>query len=111
MTENGKTYYGFIECSLNGQFLQYVNNTAYPTIVDDMRSTYRKAREIPAEVFLSSHGVFYGLDAKYQKLLARKEGDPNPFIDPEGYKAHVDEFSRIFEETLARQQAEAEAKQ
>jgi hypothetical protein len=70
-----------------------------------MRSAYRKARELPAEVWVSSHGVFYGLDEKYAKLQARGEGDPNPFVDPAGYQAHVAEFERIFEETLARQQA------
>jgi metallo-beta-lactamase class B len=107
LEENGQTYDTLVECSLNGQFLQYVDNADYPNIVADMRATYRKARELPVEVFLSSHGVFYGLNEKYEKLLARGEGDPNPFVDPAGYQAHVEEFERIFEETLARQLAEA----
>lgn len=110
MVEDGKTYYGFIECSLNGQFLKYVGNTDYPTIVEDMRSTYKKAREFPVEVFLSSHGVFYGLDAKYEQLKARKPGDPNPFIDPAGYQSHVAEFEKTFEAALAKQQADAAGK-
>lgn len=107
LEEEGRSYDALIECSLNGQFLQYVNNEAYPGIVDDMRSTYRSARDLPAEVWVSSHGVFYGLDEKYAKLQARQPGDPNPFVDPAGYQAHVVEFERIFEEALARQQAEA----
>lgn len=110
MVEDGKTYYGFIECSLNGQFLKYVGNTDYPNIVEDMRSTYKKAREFPVEVFLSSHGVFYGLDAKYELLKARKPGDANPFIDPAGYQSHVAEFEKTFEAALAKQQAEAAGK-
>jgi metallo-beta-lactamase class B len=109
LEEDGKTYYGFIECSLNGQFLQYVGNTEYPGIVDDMRETYRKARDIPAEVFVSSHGTFYGLAEKYAKLQQRGPRDPNPFVDPAGYQAHVAEFEKTFETTLARQQAEAAA--
>lgn len=107
MMEAGKTYYGFFECSLNGQFLKYVGNTDYPGIVEDMRGSYQKAKQFPVEVFLSSHGVFYGLDAKYAKLQARKPADPNPFIDPVGYQAHVAEFEKIFQDTLAKQQAEA----
>jgi len=107
LQEAGKSYYTLIECSLNGQFLQYVGNTDYPGIVDDMRSTYQKSRELPVEVFLSSHGVFYGLDEKYAKLLARGESDPNPFVDPDGYQAHVDEFEGTFEAALARQLAAA----
>jgi metallo-beta-lactamase class B len=107
LEENGRTYYGFIECSLNGRFLDYVDNDDYPNIVEDMRATYRKAREIPAEVFVSSHGVFYGLDEKHAKLATRGDGDPNPFVDPEGYQEHVAEQERLFEEALARQLAEA----
>lgn len=107
LEEDGVTYHAFVECSLNGGFLQYVNNADYPNIVEDMRSSYKKAREFPVDVFLSSHTVFYGLDEKYAKLMERKEGDPNPFVDPDGYQAHVDEFEKVFEETLAKQQAEA----
>lgn len=106
LEEDGRTYDTLIECSLNGQFLQYVGNEAYPGIVDDMRTTYRNARNLPAEVWVSSHGVFYGLDDKYAALQVRKPGDPNPFVDPDGYQAHVVEFERIFEETLAKQLAE-----
>lgn len=105
LKEDGKSYYTFIECSLNGQFLQYVGNKDYPNIVDDMRSTYKKAREFPVEVFLSSHASFYGLQAKYEKLQKRGPGDPNPFVDPDGYKRHVDEYEKSFEAALARQLA------
>ena len=107
MEENGREYDVLIECSLNGQFLQYVGNTAYPDIVEDMRRTYREARELPAEVWVSSHGVFYGLEEKYARLQERGPGDPNPFYDPEGYQAHVDEFEASFEAALARQLEEA----
>jgi len=106
LEEDGQSYYTLIECSLNGQYLQYVDNTEYPGIVEDMRSTYAKARALPVQVFLSSHGVFYGLDEKYEKLRQRRAGDPNPFIDPDGYQSHVDEFERSFEATLARQRAD-----
>jgi metallo-beta-lactamase class B len=102
LQEGGKTYYAFIECSLNGQFLQSLDN--YPGIVDDFRATYKKARTFPVEVFLSSHASFYGLADKYAKLKARRDGDPNPFVDPRGYLAHVDEFEKTFEAALARQQ-------
>lgn len=104
LEDNGRTYNGFIECSLNGQFLRYVGNEEYPAIAQDMLSTYRKAKQIPAEVWVSSHGVFYGLEEKFAKL---QSGDPNPFYDPEGYQAHVEEFEQIFLDTLARQVTEA----
>lgn len=108
MTEGGKTYKGFIECSLNGQFVATLDQ--YPGILDDFRATYKKARTMPVEVFLSSHASFYGLPAKYEKLKARKPGDPNPFIDPQGYLAHVDEFEKSFEAALARPPAQGKGK-
>ena len=108
LKENGKSYHAFIECSLNGQFLQALDN--YPGIVEDFRATYKKARTFPVDVFLSSHASFYNLAAKYEKLKTRGEGDPNPFVDPEGYKAHVDEYEKSFEAALAKQQAQAAGK-
>ena len=111
LKENGRTYYGFIECSLNIQGMQFVGNKDYPTIVEDFRATHKKARSFPVEVWASSHGVFYGLDEKYAKMKARKDSDPNPFIDPQGYQAHVNEFEKKFDEVLAKQMADAKAKQ
>ena len=106
LEEDGKTYYGFIECSLNGQFLRYIGNEEYPEIANDIQQTYRAAKEIPAEVWVSSHGVFYGLDEKFEKLQNRNPGDPNPFYDPEGYVTHVNEFEQTFLDTLVRQVTE-----
>jgi len=108
LKEGGKTYKTLIECSLNGQFLQTLDQ--YPGIVDDFRATYKKARTLPAEVWVSSHASFYGLPAKYAKLEKRGPGDPNPFIDPQGYLAHVDEFEKTFEAALARPPAQGKGK-
>ena len=99
LKENGKTYYTFIEGSLNGRFVQTLDQ--YPGILDDFRATYKKARTFPVEVFLSSHASFYGMAEKYAKLEKRGPNDPNPFVDPDGYKAHVDEYEKSFEAALA----------
>lgn len=108
LKENGKTYYAFIECSLNGQFLQTLDQ--YPGIVDDFKATYKKALTFPVEVFLSSHASFYGLADKYAKVQKRGPGDPNPFVDPDGYKAHVEQYEKTFEAALAKQQAQPQSK-
>jgi metallo-beta-lactamase class B len=99
LKEDGKSYYTFIECSLNGQFLQVLDN--YPGMIDDFRATYKKARTFPVEVWVSSHASFFNMAAKYEKLQKRGPGDPNPFIDPEGYKAHVDQYEKSFEAAVA----------
>src|SRR5581483_8816434 len=100
LKENGKSYYTFIECSLNGRFVQSLDQ--YPGILDDFRATYKKARTFPVEVFLSSHASFYNMAEKYAKLEKRGPNDPNPFVDPEGYKAHVDEYEKSFEAALTQ---------
>jgi len=99
LKENGKTYYAFIECSLNGRFVQTLDQ--YSGILDDFRATYKKARTFPVELWVSSHASFYDMAAKYEKLQKRGPNDPNPFVDPEGYKAHVDEYEKSFEAALA----------
>jgi metallo-beta-lactamase class B len=100
LKEGGKTYYAFVECSLNGQFVQTLDQ--YPGILEDFRATYKKARTFPVELFVSSHGQFYGMAAKYEKLKTRKDGDPNPFVDPKGYLDHVDQFEATFERALTQ---------
>jgi metallo-beta-lactamase class B len=70
-----------------------VNNKAYADIVADYQQTFRVLKGLSCDVFLASHGKFYGLPEKYAKLQA---GGPNPFIDPEGYTAHVKLMERAF---------------
>lgn len=99
LKEGGKTYHTLVECSLNGQFLASLDN--YPGIIEDFRATYKKARTLPADVWVSSHASFYGLAEKYAKLEKRGPNDPNPFIDPQGYLAHVDQYEKTFEAAVA----------
>lgn len=70
-----------------------VNNKAYPDIVADYQRTFRVLKALPCDVFLASHGKFYGLPEKHARLVA---GDPNPFLDPDGYKAHVRLMEQAF---------------
>jgi metallo-beta-lactamase class B len=108
LKENGKSYYTFIECSLNGQFVRTLDQ--YPGILDDFRATYKKARTFPVELWVSSHASFYNMAEKYAKLEKRGPNDPNPFVDPEGYKAHVDQYEKSFEAALAAPAAPAQGK-
>ena len=79
-----------------------VGNKKYPNIAQDYEKTFRVLKALPADVFLGAHGDYYGLPAKYAKL---KPGAPNPFIDPDGYKAYVTDREAAFRKELARQQA------
>ncbi|MBN1239591.1 MAG: MBL fold metallo-hydrolase [Gammaproteobacteria bacterium] len=104
LEENGVAYDALIVCSFGvnpGYVL--VGNDDYPGIADDYRATFAKARELPVDVFLGSHGFFYGLAEKHQRLQARGPDDPNPFVDRDGYLAHVDAQEAAFEAMLAEQ--------
>ncbi len=100
--EDGETYNALIVCSFGvnpGYVL--IDNPNYPDIAEDYRATFAKARAMPVDVFVASHGSFYDLPAKYEMLRRRKAGDPNPFIDHAGFQAYVDlkeqQFEAMFE--------------
>jgi metallo-beta-lactamase class B len=101
--ENGKSYNVLIVCSVGvnpGTVL--VNNKDYPSIADDYARSFKVLRTLPVDVFLGAHGSFYGLQAKYAKL---QSGGPNPFIDPAGFKAYLDDKEKAFNTELAAQKA------
>ena len=43
---------------------------------------------------------YYGLPGKYER---RADSKPNPFIDPKGYRAYINERETAFRKTLAEQ--------
>jgi len=103
--DKGKTYNVVILGSIGvnpGYVL--VNNKDYPQIADDYVRGFKVLRALPCDVFLGSHSRFYSMPEKYAKL---KDGGPNPFIDPAGYRAHLDLQEKNFKEKLAEQQAAA----
>ena len=106
--ERGRTYLALVVCSFGvnpGYVL--VDNPDYPGIADDYRSTFAKARSLPVDVFLGAHGFWYDMERKVERAMTRGEDDPNPFVDPEGYRAHIDLQEGRFLEMLREQRAAA----
>jgi metallo-beta-lactamase class B len=77
-----------------------VGNQKYPGIADDYVKTFAVLKSLPCDLFLGAHGGYFGLKEKYEKM---KAGGPNPFIDPDGYKAYVAERDDTFRKEWARQ--------
>jgi metallo-beta-lactamase class B len=103
VADGGKTYNVVIIGSPNvNAGYKLVNNPLYPQIADDYEKMFRVLKSLPADVFLGAHGTYYGMEAKYARL---KEGSPNPFIDPEGYKNYVAEREQAFRTELEKQKA------
>jgi metallo-beta-lactamase class B len=81
-----------------------VNNADYPGIAEDYQRSFKILRSLPCDVFLGAHGNFYNLAEKYPKIA---RGQPNPFIDPAGYKDYVDRMEKNFLARLEEQQKAA----
>jgi metallo-beta-lactamase class B len=78
-----------------------VNNKKYPEIADDYARTFRIMKALHCDAFLGAHGNYYGMEAKYAKL---KPGAANSFVDPDGYRAYIDERERAYLKVLHEQQ-------
>jgi metallo-beta-lactamase class B len=80
---------------------QLVANQDYPEIAADYAKTFRLLKSLPCDIFLGAHGNYYGMEAKYARL--QKDPNTNPFVDPEGYQAYVEERAKSFQETERKQ--------
>jgi metallo-beta-lactamase class B len=100
VTEGGRSYRVLFNCSVS-IVDRLVGNTAYPSIVADYERTFRRFREFPADVFLSSHPYAFELEAKRVKQRA---GGANPFVDPSELRRFMDQAERQFREALKKQQ-------
>jgi metallo-beta-lactamase class B len=76
----------------------------YPGQTADYERSFAFWRSQPCEVFLGSHGQFFGLPKKKAELDA---GKADAFVDPAGCKAFFDRGYAGFQATLAKQQAAA----
>jgi metallo-beta-lactamase class B len=77
-----------------------VGNTKYPQIAEDYVKTFQVLKHLPCDVFLGAHGAYFDLKGKYEK---RKNAGSNPFIDPQGYQAYVEEREVAFRKEWRRQ--------
>ena len=80
-----------------------IGDPAYPEMGADYAHTYQVLHGLPCDVFLGSHGQFYGMLAKRQAMLAHPKS-PNPFVDPAGCKAFIDRNEAAFRQKLAASQ-------
>lgn len=77
---------------------------SWPGMIAAFRATFAKLRATKADIFLASHGNFFGFKEKRQRQLA---GDANAFVDSDALQRVNAEMERAFEEELARQKGAA----
>jgi metallo-beta-lactamase class B len=105
VTVAGKLRQALVHCSssvLPGYRL--VPPETYAGQAADYAKSFATWKSLPCEVFLASHGVFYGLK---EKRAAQIAGKADAFVDPEGCKAFYAKSEAAFRSELAKQQAAA----
>jgi metallo-beta-lactamase class B len=102
--ENGRTLHVVIVGSPNvNPGYKLVHNKTYLQIATDYQHQFAVLKNLPCDIFLGAHGLYFDMLAKYDRF---KNGDKNPFIDPAGYKAYIADREQAFETELKRQAAE-----
>lgn len=76
----------------------------YDGIVEDFRETFRKTRNWSPDVFLANHPSFFKMKSKRKKLIA---GDPEAFVDREGFGKMMQRLEESFERQLREAEANA----
>jgi metallo-beta-lactamase class B len=77
---------------------------SYPGIAQDFTATFVTLRQLPCDVFLGAHGMYFDMLAKLMRLPT--EG-PRVWLDPTGYQAYITDAQTTFETELAKQRAAA----
>ena len=74
----------------------------YPGITEDYARTFKAQKDMQIDIWLASHASQFKLHEKY------KPGDPfNPdrFVDPQGFKASVEQLEKTYRDQLARERS------
>ena len=99
--DGGKRYNVVVAGSTSSPGYKLIDNPNYPGIVADYQRTFQILKSLPCDVFLAPHGNFFDLTKK-SKLLEQGT-NPNPFIDPGGYKRYIEDTEKAFQKELERQ--------
>jgi metallo-beta-lactamase class B len=78
--------------------VKLLNNERYPNIARDFERSFTTWKSLECDIFLADHGEFYGMKDKFERLQSGEE--PNPFIDPTGYRRFLEQAEARFREQL-----------
>lgn len=106
--EAGRSLNVVMPCSLTAPGYRLLNNPGYPGIVRDFEATFARLRGLACDIFLGGHSWDFGLAEKRRAMASGAA--VNPFLDPKGYQAWIDEAEEAFRKQLAEQTADANAR-
>ena len=107
IAEDGRTYHVLLANlgTINpGTVL--LHNPDYPAIAEDYQRTYEVLRELPCDVFLTSHAGQFGMFAKYRPGTPY---NPDAFLDPGIYLRVIDREESAFHRQLEEEQVADQA--
>jgi metallo-beta-lactamase class B len=99
VADGGRTYNVLIACGGLQANARLVDNKNYPEIAEDFARSIKTFMSLPTDVFLGAHSWFFDLAGKHKRLGSAT----NPYIDPAGYKAWVDNMEKNYNAMLAEQ--------
>ena len=103
VNDGGRTLHAVIIGSPNvNSGYKLVANAAYPEIADDFARMFGTLKALPCDLFLGSHGSYFGLAEKHPR---RNPAAANPFVDPAGYQRYVADKEQVFRTELAQQRS------
>ena len=99
--DGGRSYDVVFPCCMTiNPGYRLIVDPSYPGIADDYARTLAMLESLKPDVWLPSHGEFFGLETK--RALAAKDGVA-AFVDPEGYASWLAKQKVNFEQLLARE--------
>jgi len=101
ISDGAKTYDVVFAGSPTALDYKLVGKESYPGIASDFEKTFAVLKRLPCDIVLSDHGSFFDFEKKRKRLMRGE--NPNPFIDPDGYKRFVTHFEKEFAEKLELQ--------
>lgn len=107
ISENGRDYHVLIaNLPVLNEGTVLIKNPKYPGIVADYARTFDILRQLPCDIYLTSHAGQFGLRAKFQP---GKPYNPNTFVDPYGLPRILNRLETEFAAELDQQEQEAQA--
>src|SRR5690242_1774721 len=105
--ESGREYHVLIANLPNiNEGTVLIKNPQYPGIAADYARSFEVLRQLPCDIYLTSHAGQFGLTAKYQP---GKPYSPNTFVDPYGLPRILNRLEQEFQAELVEQQQEEQA--
>jgi len=101
ISDGSKTYHIVFVCSVSFPGYKLVHNPKNPNLVAQYQHAFKVLRSLPCDIFLASHGSFFGLSDKIAEL--KKNPSSNPFINPQEYKQFLDQAEAAFEQEVKKE--------